>query len=324
MPVRRRLLLYAEGGAGKSSQAAKAADWIWEKRGLRTRVVNADGGGTQGVFQSLIDKGACDYWDVDTWDQSSIFEMLDLATKGWWPSDPEVPNSPLEETFPQYRECTSCKAPNPVTPGKQCLKCGTVFGAGTVLPLRQRTGDIGCYIFEGMTAFGELLLRRLRQINPEGGNFFTDEKYKISAPGKGHYGGAQTYLAQFVGNSRRLPVEMVLWTALEYKKDDDGPPLYGPAGPGKVLTSACIPWFNAVLHLDVLAKMKGPVPEKDANGQLILERKLYLQAHFPPDNVNTKFLCKMSAPYGERLPGVVPADLGALLSQMEAIDKGEK
>ncbi|MGH7274484.1 MAG: hypothetical protein ACREIQ_08525, partial [Nitrospiria bacterium] len=93
--MRRNILIYGSGGVGKSSLAAQAAAFEWSKTGRRTRVVNADGGGTASAFQALVELGRAEIWDVDQWDASSIFTMLDQASKGWWPSDVGMPNSPL-------------------------------------------------------------------------------------------------------------------------------------------------------------------------------------------------------------------------------------
>src|SRR3990172_2052644 len=47
-----------------------------------------------------------------------------------------------------------------------------------------------------------------------------------------------------------IPVELVYWTALENRGEEDGKPIYGPKGPGQALTPMCIPWFTDVLHLE--------------------------------------------------------------------------
>jgi len=329
--VKRSILIYAGGGIGKSTRAAEAARWLWKKTGLTTRVVNADGGGTESAFAGLVSKGAAELWDLDTWNEASIFQVLDFASKGWWPEDTKVPNSRLLPPYMEWRQCPKCKEDAGGTgfqsPGK-CAACGVAFGAGVLLPVQRKPDlnmeKVGCVVFEGLTAFGELLLRRLRTIDSGGGNSITDKagegkekEFKISSPGMQHYGAAQSYIAQFVSNSRQIGVPLVIWTALELRSDDDGKPLYGPAGPGKKLTATCIPWFTDVLHLDAVAKMVNSKIVKNETGQEILERQLFLAPHFPADVVGYKFAAKTSAPFGGDMPSVIPADMGIFFEELD-------
>lgn len=169
--------------------------------------------------------------------------------------------------------------------------------------------DVGIVVFEGMSAFGDLLLRRLRLRNPEGGRFIEDGDYKIAGLGKQHYGDAQNYIAQFQAFTRQIPAEIVIWTALEIRSDEEGKPIFGPKGPGKALTDACIPWFTDVLHLDlVVEKDPGkPGSKKDENGMEILTRKLFLAEHFPPDFPTHRFKAKTSA--GPTMPKVIDCSM---------------
>ncbi len=321
-------LTYGMGGTGKSSLAAKLAKYFWQKKKMKTRVVNADGGGTQAAFSPLVEKGIASIWHIDQWDERSIFSTLDLATKGWWPSDVEVPNSPLEQPVTEWKECIFCHGASGakgLTMVPKCESCGQVFPAGTLLKVRreatEKFSDVGVIIFEGLTAFGDLLMRRLKKVDPMGGNTIIDGDFKISSSGQQHYGSAQSYLAQYVANTKTLPVEAVMWTALENRGDDEGKPLFGPKGPGKALTTACIPWFTDVFHLDVLAKKVNGAVAKDPNGMEILERKLFLAPHFPPDMPMYKFAAKTSAPAEGGMPLVIDASMEVYFSELEKATK---
>lgn len=323
----RNQLIYGAGGSGKSTRLAEASEWLWKKSKKRTRVVNADGGGTRSALQHLIDHGIAEVWDIDLWaEQKSIFDLLDLATKGWWPVDLDVPGSTLSPSVFEYRECPHCKKPMPTGGSgysipKQCGTCGQSLGSGVIPPSvrMMRPPDLGLYSFEGLTAFGELMLRRLRTVDASGGNSISDGTFKVTSPGQQHYGMAQSYIAQFVSNSRQLPVDLVIWTALELRADEDGKPLYGPALPGKALTAKCIPWFTDVLHLDMLPKKdpKTGMTMKDPNGVEVLERKLYLAPHFPPDNPLFKFAAKTSAPLAGKMPVVLDSDMKKFYIELE-------
>lgn len=322
--MRRNQLIYGAGATGKSTRLAEASEYIWKTLGKRTRVVNADGGGTRSAFQHLIDAGIAEVWDIDLWDSAGIFSMLDFATKGFWPMDVEIPNSPLLPSIHEWRKCPGCEGDTGATSFAmvpKCKNCAMVFGAGQLLPVRRDlingAEEVGLYAFEGLTAFGELMLRRLRSIDSGGGMSVKDGENKISQPGQQHYGMAQSYIAQYVANSRSLPVPLVMWTALELKSDDDGKPLYGPMLPGKKLTAQCIPWFTDVLHLDALPKKDPKGNTVREAGMEVLERKLFLMPHFPPDNPAYKFAAKTSAPVGGGMPLVIDANMETFFIELE-------
>lgn len=330
--MKRNQLLYGAGASGKSTRLAEASEYMWKTQKKRTRVVNADGGGTRSAFQHLIDHGVAEVWDIDLWaEQRSIFDLLDLATKGWWPTNLDSPGSTLAPAIMEWMLCPSCgqkltSSGSGFSTPKQCSSCSTPIGAG-VLPTSARVvhpPDLGLICFEGLTAFGELMLRRLRSVDSSGGNSIKDGDYKVSSPGQQHYGMAQSYIAQYVANSRQLPVDLVIWTALELRSDDDGKPLYGPALPGKALTAKCIPWFTDVLHLDMLPKMSGGQRVKDPNGMEVVERKLFLMPHFPPDNPMYKFAAKTSAPLAGKMPVVLDADMKQFYIELEEAHRRAK
>lgn len=289
-------------------------------------MVNADGGGTSSAFGPLEEEGIATLWHIDQWSQKSLFETLDLATKGWWPADVGVPDSSLLEPTKKWRECPFCHEVSGATMlvgTKACVTCKKEFPPGIQLPLRvdpiNGLEEVGLLVFEGLTAFGELMLQALRVANPDGGNTIRDKDFTVANVGQQHYLIAQKQLGQFVANVRTIPVDVIIWTALEIKSTDDGKPLYGPQGPGKALTSACIPWFTSVLHLDAVAKRdaKGLVM-KDANGVEVLERKLYLAPHFPSDNPAQRFAAKTSAPLGGGMPSVIEPSMTRFFAELEA------
>lgn len=280
------------------------AAYEWKKDGKKSRVVTADGGGEK-AFQPLVDKGIVDIWAIDSYNEASIFQNLELATKGWWPEDPSVPDSPLRAPLKMVKLCPFCqKDTGAVGMGQPqgCPSCKKPFGAGVRLEkvVEPINGfqDVGCYIFEGATSFGRLMLDRLRVIDSGGGRQVKDGDFTIAGLGKQHYGDAQNYAAIQVANTHTIPVPIVLWTALELRGvDDDGKPSYGPAFPGKALLERCIPWFTDVIHLDTVSS-----GVKDANGQEKLLRKLFFSTHFPPDTKPFGFAAKKSAPLGGGFP----------------------
>ncbi len=312
----RNILAYGQGGMGKSTLAARAAAYLWKTEGLRARVVNADGGGTESAFSPLIAAGAAEVWHIDQWDEKALFSNLDQATQGFWPADPLTPGSPLLPPTRDWKPCPFCAADSG---GKglgmvaTCATCGKPFPPGTFLKQKRElingAEQVGIYVFEGISRFGELLLQRLKKIDPSGGNSISEENFKISSPGQAHYLMAQSYMGQFVGNTRRIPVPLTFWTALEMRSDEDGKPIYGPKGPGKALTAAMIPWFTDVLHIDGFQKKLNGVTQKDKDGVEVLERRMFIAPHFPPDNPSQRFAAKTSVPFGGEMPLSMEPDM---------------
>jgi len=102
-------MIYSQGGMGKSTLGAQLAAFTYKTTGKKTHVVNMDGGGTANAYSVLLERGIAEIWNVDQWDEKSLFLTLDLATKGWWPEDTREPNSPLTPPFQKWKECPNCK-----------------------------------------------------------------------------------------------------------------------------------------------------------------------------------------------------------------------
>lgn len=320
----RNILTYGAGGMGKSTNAARAAAFVWKELGLKARVVNSDGGGTESAFSPLIAAGAAEVWHIDQWDEKALFSNLELATQGYWPEDPSSPGSPLLPPTRDWKPCIYCgedSGAKGLGMIGACASCKKPFPPGTYLKQKRDKINgfegVGTCVFEGVSSFGDLLLRRLKKIDPGGGNSLSEENFKISSPGQAHYGMAQSYLGQFISNSRRIPVPLVFWTALEIRGNEDGSPLYGPKGPGKALTTQMIPWFTDVLHLDGYPKKEKGITLKDANGVEVLERKLFLAPHFPPDNPAQKFAAKTSVPYGGEMALSMEPDMTLFFKELK-------
>lgn len=294
------MLLYGQGGIGKSTLIAQAAAHIHKTLGLTTRIVGADGGGTK-AFKVLEDEGIVEYCPIDQWDDTSIFNVLDFVTKGWWPEDVGNPNSLLLPPKEEWRECPKCGKDTGPLGSLKCKECQhPLVGLRALKKTRLVNGfeKVGMVAFEGLTAFGNMLLNRLRKVDPQGGRSIKDGDFSISALGQQHYGDAQNYLTQYVANTRLIPAPVVMWTALELRGQDDGygKPIFGPALPGKKLTALCVPWFTDVLHVDGVPK------QRDASGIEVIERKLFLALHFPTDTKPYGFVAKSSAPLAGKMP----------------------
>jgi len=319
------ILFYGKGGIGKSTLIAQAAAYIHKTTGKKTRVVNADGGGTQGALEGLVEEGIVEIWNIDL-EEQGIFAALNAATKGYWPTDPSTPNSVVLPPVKVWRKCIFCggiSGAKALTMVKNCEACKKEFPSGTLLPIEYELingiEQIGAYAFEGMTSLGEILLNRFKDIDKSGlANAINDGGYTVAQVGMQHYLLAQNTLMQGFQNMRQIPVDIVMWTALELKADDDGKPLYGPAGPGKKLTTLCIPKFTSVIHVDAVAK-RGPNGQvlKNQDGTEILDRKMYLAPHSPVDAPGQWFTAKTSAPAGGGMPTVLDCDMALFFEEMK-------
>ncbi|MGH9425075.1 MAG: hypothetical protein ACRD2L_02035 [Terriglobia bacterium] len=320
------ILLYGKGGIGKSTLIAQAAAYVAKTTGKKSRVVNADGGGTSAALEGLVEEGIAEIWNIDQWNEAGMFASLQLASKGYWPSDTSIPNSSLLPPSRIWRKCLFCSGDSgakSLTMVKACEACKKEFPAGTLLPVEydliNGIDQIGLLAFEGMTSFGDLLLARFRDIDKSGAaQVIKDGEFGIAQVGMQHYLLAQHYMMQFLQNIRTVPVELIMWTALELKGDDDGKPLYGPAGPGKKLTTLCIPKFTSVIHVDAVAK-RSPTGAilKAQDGTEILERKMYLAPHSPIDAPGQWFSAKTSAPAGGGMPSVLDCDMAVFFEEMQ-------
>lgn len=301
--------MYGKGGLGKSTLVAQLAEHIYKSTGKFTRVVGADGGGFK-AFEHLMDEGIVQYWSIDQWDEMSPFYTTEFAAKGWWPEDLGTPNSLLLPPKEEWRACPKCGkdcGAKGVAMVDKCMACGEKYPAGLRIPKTMKLINgmegVGAVCFEGITAIGSMLMNRLRSTDTGGGRSILDHGYTISAPGQQHYGDAQAHLAQMAVDVRKIPVPVVLWTALELRGNDDGygKPIYGPALPGKKLTALCIPWFTDVMHLE-----GEPGPKDPKTGMQPIRRVLYLGEHFPPDTLPYGFAAKTSVPLGGGMPLVIP------------------
>lgn len=322
------ILLYGAGGAGKSTWCCHQGAYIWKTTGKKTRIVGMDGGGYK-PYIPLLSAGAASYLAVEKWDERNLFTTLERLSKGYWPEDVDEPNSELLPPTSVARLCPLCEAEIPTKDmPKACPSCKKVFPPGMKIKrkvsLQNGAEDVGLVVFEGATAFGMHLMKALKVAEPEGGMVVKlDDGGKVSQSGQHHYGIGQSYLADFINNSRHIPTNYVTWTALEFRGDDGyGKPTYGPAFPGKKMTSQAIPWFTDVIHLELEADAS-----RTAAGVEILRRRLFMAKHFPSDTKPYGFEAKTSVTTMPPVLDWVEGKNGAEIfftEQKKALDRATK
>lgn len=209
------ILVYGETGTRKTTNAARFARYIYELTGKPTRLISADGGGWLPA-QAEIDAGVIDSLRVVEADQP--LSLLRKLSQGYWPKDGKLTLDGLD--------------------------------------------DVGGYVVESLTSIPTLVLRSLvksgRKISEEVMGRF-DESIEVEgrkqaetfgAPAKSHYGFVQNFTLDLISAFGALPVNRVLFTALEGKGGDDitSQVVYGPATVGKAITDRLPAMFGDLLH----------------------------------------------------------------------------
>jgi hypothetical protein len=160
--------------------------------------------------------------------------------------------------------------------------------------------DIGAYAFEGLTSFGDTMLRHLSdhkvRLSQDPSYTFVDGKTEFSGANQSYYGEVQKQLHARVVDSSVLPVMRVWWTALEGRGEEEGTkaPTYGPSIVGKKSTGKAGQWFGNMVHLECLVTEKLDPSTKQIN--LEQRRVMYLQPHADP-LTKIPFPAKVRAPY---------------------------
>jgi hypothetical protein len=308
-----RILAYGRPGIGKSTLIAMLIAYMFMTYGLKTRVVGGDGGGSK-AFEALVAKGMAEFWDLSQWNDQSIFHYIEFAGRGYWPADVKKIGSELIAPRNLFRVCPKCKGKFPGTMPKSCPLCKEVFGAGVRLPVQEEPvesmKEIGAYAFDGLSFYGQAMMDALKAGNPAGGNSINIDGYTVANSGQSHYGLAQGYLASMIDNFKKIPVKVVLATALEKRGvseggggENAGTPLYGPSLPGKALTDIAAGWFTDAFHLE-------GEESKGSDGLALVKRVIYFTKHFPKDTSPYGFVAKTSAPIGGGMPDFMEMKAG--------------
>ena len=160
--------------------------------------------------------------------------------------------------------------------------------------------EIGLYAFEGLTSFGDIMMRHLSRtktkLSQEPAYTYLDGKTEFSGTNMSYYGEIQNRIYNLVVTSAVLPVERVIWTALEGRGEEEGTkaPTYGPSIVGKKSTGKAGQWFGNMVHLEMLVTEKIDPSTKQIN--LEQRRVMYIQPHADP-LTKIPFPAKVRAPY---------------------------
>ena len=201
---------------------------------------------------------------------------------------------------------------------------------------REVPTDIGLYIFEGLTSFGDLMIEHLSRnkirLSQDPSYTFVDGKTEFSGANMSYYGEVQKQLHARVVDSAVLSsvipsVQRVIWTALEGRGEEEGTksPTYGPSIAGKKATGKAGQWFGNLLHLEMLVMEKVDTAAKQIN--LEQRRVMYLQPHADP-LTKIPFPASTRAPFNrpkDALPVFMdPPDIGKLYDMLDDLRNGSR
>lgn len=287
--------LWGSSGSGKTSLLNTFAIGQHRANGKRTRLYSAESA-QRGPIDGAIAKGIVEAWFIDN--AAHPFERIIDATQGAWPDDPNDPYSLVNPAF-SYKwiaKCPQC-ATVVYTNDKQpiasavltCPKDKTVCAARVTREQNPKNGigDIGAVMFEGGTAFGEMLMDNMTQRSAKGEKMgedvavrFKDGSAEVATSSRSSYGIAQRRVKGAVDASRQLPTSYVWWTFTAERGEDTDRriPVFGPKLPGSAATPDVPRWFGPLLGV-VRVPPIGNQPE---------EIRLYLRSYYQTWNDFTK------------------------------------
>jgi len=220
--------LYGPTGAFKTTQVKFFSHYIYERTGKSTLLLSCDGGGWV-ACQPEVDAGLIRPYRVET--ATLPLVILRKISQGYWPRDPL-------ETQPERID---------------------------LIPVNW--DEVGGIAVEGWTSISQVIMRYLpdkgisvggEDRNKPGSNMLFALPIHVNGQvvtesfgsnTRGDYGFVQNMLYGLVMNFNSLPVDYVLYTALEAKtEDDDRSTVFGPAISGKKATAQCGAWVGDLLH----------------------------------------------------------------------------
>jgi hypothetical protein len=221
------ILIYGDSGETKTTQCYFLAKYIYEKYGLRGRIIGSNASDNAPYEQSgLIEKGVVDYFDISN--REMALADLRKLSEGYWARDTKAGGKGAKDYFQKNDKCLTTK---------------------------EEWDKIGFYIIEGITGVSSLLMNHCRSQN-EGVGFkhsykYEEEGYVIGGLSEGHYSLVQQELYKIIVQGFAcLPVKFIIWTALVGKGEDrTKETVYGPKGAGTANTYIIPSWFMDCWHL---------------------------------------------------------------------------
>lgn len=282
-------LIYGKSGSGKTTWCCELAEAIYEKHGLKTRWLIADGGIATVEARGLVSAGVVEVFQFNVRDNP--LETCQFLTEGYWPADPLDPRSPWVR--PDYDKLDK-------TVGFHVIEGLSVMAdyvmGDKIGGLSQQAGAKAQAIKELELKSPALMNEDKKRLMSMGGGI--DSPYVVTdSTGTLVFGGVsmsgfgfvQRRMTDFIERSRVLP-GLVYWTAHEREieaKDNDetNEPMVGPDVAGKKLTSVIGRSFGNTIHMHLASKkqvVEDPTTKQKVD-KLVVEHRAYTRPHYDPD-----------------------------------------
>lgn len=216
--IGRTTIMYGDSTAGKSTQLAAAAEYMFAKTGRKIRLISAEDS-SKSVFLPLMAEGKVDAIFVSKIaDPVSFFRRL---SRGEWPvigKDGEYYLTPTDRgTVGAY----------------------VIEGLSTIAELFQEDNR-----------------EKGRYLGEQDKNSHVENGERLSLPGQFSYGFVQMEMTRLLRTFAMIPdLDRVLWSSHEASGvDDDGKALRGPATVGKKAIGSISKYCGTLLHLDMVTE----------------------------------------------------------------------
>lgn len=257
-----------------------------------------------GSLDKLIAKGDIEVWQINNRDHP--FHTCTQATDGFWPKDPEDPESELiAPTVKDFEKYPIRFFEGLSTWGEYMIGNYAVGGLAERAGRGDHTGP-GTRPGTDEPSFKDLT-------TPVGGNSMS------------HYNLVQRQIHARVVKSQRFPCH-VWWTAHEMKaqKDEYGRthPNFGPEIVGSAATPRAPRWFGNLFHLSITqAEKEVTRNKKDKYLKDEGEHRIFLKEHYDPAIPNIPFKAKMRTAYEDidKIPPSIPFDEKSVMKFMDTL-----
>lgn len=289
------VMFYSESGGTKTTQAWFVAKYVYERWGLLTLWISADGGG----WKPVADEGAIELGIVNALDvrgRPRILADMRKLVKGWWPQKYYVD-------------------------GKRYKLNGDALPMQRLKP--EDAARIGCIVIEGFYSLAEAFKGHIAEHGAGIGGgqdgrpwTYEEDDEVFGGTGKQHYLMIQNELYKLAmtvaslpntkdENAVRMPnLKFVVWTSLVGKGEGKNTVTkYGPQVAGSAVTTHCPQWLGDCLHIHKFSKVR---IEEETNIQAVENFPCAFFLEHPDPETGIPYLAK---------PRVAPSAYNTLLKE---------
>lgn len=216
------ICLYGDSKSLKSWNALRCAEWVLRTTGKTARVIYSDLGGFRDM-KNASEGGLVQLFNIAQ--AESVVAAAQKVARGMWPVETE---SGLE------------------------LK-----------PFNESGGEeVGCIIVDSLSSLAMLMMQELVSKGQRTGQdvvaAFEWHGEKFGSPAQSHYGTVQSMIRRFMASISAVKVDLVVFTALEGKGQDDAKRVtLGPMVIGQALTDVMGTMTGDMFHLERLEGENG-------------------------------------------------------------------